>query len=48
VPARALTPAWPERVQRERALAGLLHDGLVDETPDGYVLPGMTAYGRTT
>jgi A/G-specific adenine glycosylase len=48
VPVPALTPAWPERVQRERALAGLLHDGLVDETPDGYVLPGMTAYGRTT
>ena len=48
VPARALTAAWPERVQRERALAGLLHDGLVDETPDGYVLPGLAGYGRTT
>ena len=48
VPPRALTAAWPEPVQRERALAGLLHDGLVDETPDGYVLPGLTGYGRTT
>jgi len=42
VPPGALTAAWPEPVQRERALAGLLHDGLVVETPDGYVLPGLT------
>ena len=36
-----LAAAWPEPVQRERALAGLLHDGLVDETPGGYALPGV-------
>ncbi|WP_223695108.1 A/G-specific adenine glycosylase [Leifsonia poae] len=30
---------WPDAVQRERALAGLLADGLAVETPDGYVLP---------
>ena len=43
-PVRAdeLVVAWPEPAQRDRALAGLLQDGLVDETPDGYVLPGLT------
>jgi A/G-specific adenine glycosylase len=45
VPADRLAAAWPEPGQRGRALAGLLHDGLVDETADGYVLPG---YGRVT
>jgi A/G-specific adenine glycosylase len=48
VPPGALTAAWPEPVQRERALAGLLQDGLVDETPDGFVLPGLTGYGSAT
>ena len=34
-----LEVAWPEPVQRERALAGLLADGLVDEVAGGYELP---------
>jgi len=39
-----VTPAeiegvWADAVQRERALAGLLADGLAVETPEGYVLP---------
>ncbi|RZS79467.1 A/G-specific DNA-adenine glycosylase [Motilibacter rhizosphaerae] len=41
VPRARLEDAWPEEVQRERALAGLLHDGLVEELPGGaYALPG--------
>ena len=39
VPAAALEAAWPEPVQRDRALAGLLADGLVDELDGGYALP---------
>jgi A/G-specific adenine glycosylase len=39
VPPASLEAAWPEPVQRDRALAGLLADGLVDEVADGYVLP---------
>ena len=42
VPAAELEAAWPEPVQHDRALAGLLHDGLVDETAEGYALPGHT------
>jgi A/G-specific adenine glycosylase len=34
-----LEAAWPEPVQRDRALAGLLADGLVDEVTGGYALP---------
>ncbi len=30
---------WPDAVQRERALAGLLHDGLVITTAAGFSLP---------
>jgi A/G-specific adenine glycosylase len=31
---------WPESTQRERALAGLLADGLAVRSPDGgYLLP---------
>lgn len=30
---------WPDVEQRSRALAGLLADGLVAETPDGFELP---------
>ncbi|WP_375480702.1 A/G-specific adenine glycosylase [uncultured Jatrophihabitans sp.] len=37
----ALDLAWREGVQRERALDGLIVDGLVDPLPDGrYALPG--------
>jgi len=35
-----LVTAWPEEVQRARALAGLVADGLVVETAEGYALPG--------
>ena len=45
VPAAELLAAWAEPVQRDRALAGLLADGLVDEAAEGYVLPG-SATGR--
>ena len=41
VAAGALAAAWAEPVQRERALDGLVADGLVDPLPDGrYALPG--------
>jgi A/G-specific adenine glycosylase len=40
VPPARLDAAWPEPVQRDRALAGLLADGLVDEVAGGYALPG--------
>jgi len=37
----ALDAAWDDAAQRDRALAGLLADGLVDRLPDGrYRLPG--------
>ena len=40
VPAAALTALWPDAVQVERALTGLLRDGLVTGDPaDGYTLP---------
>ncbi|WP_368671989.1 A/G-specific adenine glycosylase [Jatrophihabitans endophyticus] len=40
VPAAELDLAWAEPVQRQRALAGLLADGLVVALPDGrYALP---------
>lgn len=36
----ALDVVWSDEPQRQRALAGLLHDGLVRRTPDGlYALP---------
>jgi A/G-specific adenine glycosylase len=39
VQASALDPLWPDPKQRERALASLLADGLVEVAPDGYRLP---------
>ncbi|MGW5876305.1 A/G-specific adenine glycosylase [Nocardiopsis terrae] len=37
----ALDSVWDDRVQRERALDALVHDGLVDPLDDGrYALPG--------
>jgi A/G-specific adenine glycosylase len=45
VPAARLDTVWPDAVQRARALAGLLADGLVGEVSHGvYSLPG-TAIG---
>jgi A/G-specific adenine glycosylase len=41
VRATRLDAAWPEPVQRARALDGLVADGLVDPLPDGrFALPG--------
>ncbi|NNC13270.1 A/G-specific adenine glycosylase [Planctomonas sp. JC2975] len=34
-----LEPLWPEATQRDRALSGLLSDGLVASGPDGLSLP---------
>ena len=34
-----LETVWPDTAQRERAIAGLLTDGLAISTPDGYTLP---------
>lgn len=40
VPAEAVSRLWPDAVQLERALAGLLGDGLVSgDAADGYLLP---------
>ena len=40
VDAAALDIAWPDPVQRDRALASLLVDGLVEHSPEGrYALP---------
>jgi len=39
VTAGEIEAVWPDAVQRERALAGLLADGLVVAGPDGYELP---------
>ncbi|TPX05542.1 A/G-specific adenine glycosylase, partial [Schumannella luteola] len=30
---------WPDDAQRDRSLAGLLADGLVEAAGDGYALP---------
>ncbi len=40
VPAERIAELWPDAVQRERALTGLLTDGLVDAVDAGYALPG--------
>lgn len=40
VPAAALEAAWQWPEQRERALAGLVADGLAVVAPGGYTLPG--------
>ena len=39
VDAAVLDDAWPDEVQRERALASLLDDGLVVAVSGGYALP---------
>src|SRR6218665_2595085 len=39
VPAVRVAELWPDEVQRERALAGLLRDGLVVAEGDAYALP---------
>ncbi len=40
VDAAALDIAWPDPAQRDRALASLLVDGLVEHSPEGrYALP---------
>lgn len=38
-PAEELAAAWPDREQRDRALASLAADGLVETAGDGYRLP---------
>jgi len=40
VPASVLAAEWHDPAQRQRALAGLLADGLAVARPDGYALPG--------
>ena len=37
--ASEIKAVWPDAVQRDRALAGLLADGLVVATAEGYELP---------
>ena len=39
VPVEHLAPTWPDAAQRERALAGLLADGLVERVAGGWALP---------
>jgi A/G-specific adenine glycosylase len=39
VAADALAAVWDDAVQRDRALAGLVADGLAQRTPAGYQLP---------
>ncbi len=41
-PGADLTAAWGDDVQRERALAGLVADGLAVPVDGGYALPGTT------
>ena len=36
-----LAALWPHDEQRERALAGLLADGLAERVPEGYTLPSV-------
>lgn len=44
VPAEVVESLWPDAVQRERALAGLLTDGLATGSPAaGYSLPGSVS-----
>ena len=43
VPADVIHALWPDAVQRERALTGLLRDGLVTgDRERGYALPDGT------
>ncbi|MBI1759271.1 MAG: A/G-specific adenine glycosylase [Actinobacteria bacterium] len=47
VTAEALAAAWHDSDQRDRALDGLVADGLVDPLPDGrFTLPGAQPAGR--
>ncbi len=47
VSGKLLTAAWPDDVQRERALAGLISDGLVEPLPGGkFRLPGELLRNR--
>ncbi|PZQ91774.1 MAG: adenine glycosylase [Leifsonia xyli] len=39
VPAERIAELWPDAVQRERALVGLLADGLVERAGAGFALP---------
>lgn len=39
VPAPDLAQAWPDAVQRDRCLSGLLEDGLLELVPGGYAFP---------
>ena len=39
VTAAELEPVWADAAQRERAIAGLVADGLAVATPEGYTLP---------
>ncbi|RFA09560.1 adenine glycosylase [Subtercola boreus] len=39
VPAQAIAALWPDVEQLDRAVAGLLKDGLLVDTPAGYTLP---------
>jgi A/G-specific adenine glycosylase len=39
VTASEIENVWRDAPQRDRALSGLLADGLAVETPDGYALP---------
>ena len=41
VPADALVAVWADDVQRERSLAGLLEDGLVERNDESFSLPGL-------
>jgi hypothetical protein len=36
-----LTAVWADDVQRERSLAGLLEDGLVERAGGSFSLPGL-------
>ncbi|MGC0271956.1 A/G-specific adenine glycosylase [Pseudactinotalea sp. Z1739] len=45
VPVHHLVPLWPEATQFERALAGLVRDGLAEQGPGGYHLPGASGPG---
>ena len=40
VPRVDFDPVWPDQAQLDRALAGLVADGLATHSPHGYTLPG--------
>jgi A/G-specific adenine glycosylase len=43
VPRGDLGPIWPDQAQLDRALDGLIADGLAAQSPHGYTLPGATS-----